>query len=109
MGEKFSNSYPVVDNAVVPGENSYFIHSGGSSSAGVACELTSTATPFVEHYLIPSDYYPPCYVSYPAWPVVENKIEKAFKIAKMLIKDDYVHFSSVEKFIKLVENLKETL
>lgn len=107
MGEKFDTSR---------GENSYYVHFYSiCSDAATVSELTTGST-IVSNYWIPSDYqYPiyPCYpnyvpVYYPALPI-ENKIERAFKIAKRLAEDDIVHFSSVEKFIRLVENLGETL
>ena len=88
-------------------EGSFFIHSADDNNT-YSAELTSTGGP-VTYTPCYRYTYPPHYPYQQYYLVVENRIEKAFKIAKMLIKDDYVHFSSVEKFIKLVENLKETL
>lgn len=117
-GFDFSNDHYTKDNTAVKGENSYFIHTDSAcvdANTGIATEyeLTSTATPYAVHYWSPSNYQYPVWYPYPyyTYPAVseENKTEKAFEIAKMLAENDLVHFSSVEKFIKLVENLKETL
>jgi hypothetical protein len=54
-------------------------------------------------------YYQPYYVSYPVYITEKDKFEKAFKIAKLLLKENLLVSRKLKDFIGLVEKIAKEL
>ena len=54
-------------------------------------------------------YYQPYYVSYPVYITDKDKFEKAFRVAKLLLKEKLLKSRKLKDFIGLVEKIAKEL
>jgi hypothetical protein len=90
-------------------QNVTYSDSNNSITIGDGTTLTASNSSFGYYQEIWYPYYQPYYISYPVYITEKDKFEKAFNIAKLLLKKKLLISRKLKDFIALIEEIAKEL